>query len=341
MDIIKEADFRKELKSKPRSGYLFFGEEDYMKNYALHLAKETISPDPSFSFFNEIRFDPLSYSHDALLDALMPLPMMAERKIITVTGLDLNGMRQGDVDALCSTLAQLEEYDYNTVIISVAADKLDAGSLPKRPSALLKKLGEHLTLVNFEKNTPARLCAWVGKHFEHNGAYASPEICAFVIEYCGRNMFNLANETDKLSFYVISNGRKEVTQKDVLHVATPAAEYDAFAFTNAIGARRRDEALDILREFKLKKMDPIIIMGEITKTVCDTLSVVTLKEDGLTAKEISEVLKIHEYRVSVILKNGLKADICKRMLSRCREADLEIKLSRDGYAMLEKLICTI
>ncbi len=341
MEIIKEADLRKELKSKPRAGYLFFGEEDYMKNFSLRLAKETISPDPSFSFFNEIRFDPLSYSPEALLDALMPLPMMAERKIITVTGLDLNGMKQGEIDALCSTLAQLEEYDYNTVIVSVAADKLDPGNLPKRPSALLKKLGECLTLVNFEKNTPARLSAWVAKHFEHNGVFASPETCAFVIDYCGRNMFDLANETDKLSYYVIANGRQEVTKNDVTLVATPAAEYDAFAFTNAIGARRRDEALDILREFKLKKVDPIIIMSEITKTVCDTLSVISLKEDGLTSKEISEVLKIHEYRVSLMLKNGLKADVCKRMLTRCREADLEIKLSRDGYAMLEKLICTI
>ena len=341
MEIIKEADFRKEIKSKPGQGYIFFGEEDYMKSFALKLAKETLSPDPSFSFFNEISFDALSYSPDALLDALMPLPMMAERKLITVTGLDLNAMKPGEVDALCSTLAKLEDYDYNTVIISTASDRFDVGNLPKKPSTLFKKLSECLTPVNFEKNTPARLASWVGKHFEHNGARASAETCSFVIDYCGRNMFNLASETEKLSFYVLANGRQEVTKNDVLLVATPAAEYDAFAFTNAIGARRREEALDILREFKFKKVDPIIIMSEITRTVCDILSVMVLKEDGFTSKEISDALKIHEYRVSLMLKNSPKADVCKRMLTLCREADLELKQSRDGYAMLEKLICTI
>lgn len=341
MDIIKESDFRKEIKNAPRAGYLFFGEEDYMKSFAVRLASETISPDPSFSFFNEIRFDALSYSSSALLDALMPMPMMAERKLIVITGLDFGAMKQGEVDALCSTLAQLEEYDYNTLIINVAADRLDPGILPKRPSAILKKLGEYLTLVNFEKNTPARLSAWVGKHFEHNGVTASPDVCAMVIERCGRDMFNLASETDKLSFFVKYNGRTEVTREDVILVATPAAEYDAFAFTNAIGARKKDEALNVLRELKMRRLDPIIIMSEITKTVCDMMSVSDLKADGLTSGEIARILSIHEYRVSLMLKNNLKPETCKNMLKRCRETDLEIKSSREGYAALEKLICTI
>ena len=154
-------------------------------------------------------------------------------------------------------------------------------------------------------------------------------------------MFNLASETDKLSFYVRYSGRNEVLREDVLLVATPAAEYDAFAFTNAIGARKKDEALDVLRELKMRKMDPIIIMGEITKTVCDMTSVAILKEEGLTSGEISSMLKIHEYRVSLMLKNNLRASICKNMMNKCKEADLEIKQTRDGYAVLEKLICII
>ena len=31
MDILKEADFRKEIKGTPRTGYLFFGEEANFK----------------------------------------------------------------------------------------------------------------------------------------------------------------------------------------------------------------------------------------------------------------------------------------------------------------------
>lgn len=341
MVIMKEADFRKEIKSAPDKAYLFFGDEDYMKIFALKTATESVSPDPSLAFFNEIRLDSFTYSPDALLDALMPLPMMTDRKLVIISGLDIGAMKPPEVESLCATLDQLDEYDYNTVIINVAADRLDPGILPKRPSSLLKKLGEHAKLVNFEKNTPHRLAAWVGKHFEHNGVFASPEVCAYVVERCGRDMFALASETDKLSFYVLSADRTEVLKNDVELVAVPAAEYDAFAFTNAIAAGRKEEALNILADLKLRKTDPIIIMSEITKTACDMLAISSLRDDGLTAGEMSGALRMHEYKVSVMLRSCPRVEMCKAMVRRCRDADLELKSSREGYAVLEKLICVI
>ena len=51
MEILREADFRKEIKTAPRAAYLFYGDEDYMKKFALDAAISAISPDPSFAFF--------------------------------------------------------------------------------------------------------------------------------------------------------------------------------------------------------------------------------------------------------------------------------------------------
>ncbi len=339
--IIKEADFRKQIKSAPASGYLFFGEEDYMKKHALDTAIAAISPEPSLAFFNEIHFDSFSYSPEALIDALMAAPMMADRKIVVLSGLEFTSMKAHELDALLRALAYLDEYDYNTLIINTSADRFDAGLLPKRPSAALQKLSEHLVPVNFEKNSPARLNSWIAKHLEHNGVAASPDVCAFITERCGRDMFALANETDKLSFYVLSKGRNTLTREDVICVATPVEEYDAFAFTNAISARRRDEALEILYDMKRRRIEPIYICGEITRTVSDMLVVSVLRAEGLTQREISENTGIHEYRVGVIMRTLPDESMCKRMLERCHEADLSVKSYGDGYAVLERLICTI
>ena len=341
MDIIKEADFRKEIKSAPRAAYLFFGEEDYMKGFALKAASDAISPDPSLSFFNEMKLDALSYSPDALLDAMMPFPMGADRTLIVVSGLDINAMKTSEIDSLLSVLSKLDEYDYNTVIINTSSDRFDFGSLPKRPSALLKRFAEHICPVYFERNTPARLASWVGKHFSHNGAVASPAICAIVIESCGRNMYTLAQEVDKISFYVLSNGRQEVTRDDVINVSTPHEEFDTYALTNAIGTRRRDEALRILRDMKFRRLEPIIILAEISGTVSNMTAVATLAADGLTQGEIADALSIHEFRVGLMMKNGISLDVCRNMLKKCKEADLELKSGRGGYITLEKLICSI
>ncbi len=341
MDIIKEADFRKEIKTAPKKAYLFFGEEDYMKSFALKAASEAISPDPSLSFFNEMKLDALSYSADALLDAVMPLPMAADRKLIVVSGVDLNALKPSEIDALFSVLSQLDDYDYNTVIINASSDRFDFGVMPKRPSALLKRFSEHLCPVYFERNTPARLASWVGKHFAHNGAVATPDICALVIDRCGRNMYNLASEVDKISFYALSHGRREISRDDVVNISIAAEEFDAFALTNAIGARKKDEALRILRDMKFRRVEPIIILSEISVLVSNMTAVATLRSDGLTQGEISDVLSIHEYRVGLMMKGNISLEICQNMLEKCRIADLELKSGRGGYITIEKLICSI
>lgn len=341
MELLKEADFRKQIKSEPRVGYFFFGQEDYLKSFALKTAKEAISPDETFSMFNELRFDALSYSPEKLSDAIMAMPMMADRKLITVTGLDFNSLKAGEVDALCSVLSSLEEYSYNTLIISVASDKFDEGFVPKRPSKILIKLSEHLTPVYFEKISPARLSAWVGKHYVHNGVSADTEMCNLTVERCGRDMFNLASETDKISYYVLSCGRDKVCREDIIKASVSASEFDAFAFSNALTSGNREDALAVLSDMKFRRVDPIIIMSEIVSNICDSLSVSLLASDGLTSREISEILKMHEYKVSLILKSQRGIDRLKNILEKCRCADLELKLSRDGYSVLEKLICTI
>ena len=341
MNIIKEADFRRAIKSSPDKCYLFYGDEEYMKNYSLSLARQTLCPDETLAFFNEIKLDSISYSPSSLQDAIMPAPMMADRKLITVQGVDFKAIKQSDVDELCSVLDTLDEYDYNTVIIVTMADKFDAGRSPKSPSTTLQKLSERATCVNFEKNTPARLCTWLQKHFEHNGVSASSDVCMALIDRCGRDMYALANETDKLSYYALSGGRNAVTREDVTLIAIAATEYDAFAFTNAIAARRREEALGILYDMKSRRIDPIIIMGEVRRTACDIMSISTLMRDGATAAEISRTVGMHEFPVTKIMNAQIPDSVCRHMIDACQAADLEIKSFSDGYSVLERLICTI
>ena len=340
LKILKESEFRNEIKNSPAKAYLFFGEEDYMKNHALSLASKAISPDTAFAPFNDMRLDALSYTPAALSDMLMPMPMMSDRKLVVVSGLDFNAMKSGEIDSLCSVLGQLDEYDYNTVIINTSSDRFDWGILPKRPSALLTRLSEFATPVYFEKNSPSRLASWVGKHYEHNNVSAEPQVCMFTVEYCGRDMFRLALETEKISYYVLSSGRDQVTEDDVRSVSVNTNEYDAFAFTNAINASDKDKALMILGDLKAKKTDPILIMGEITRSVCDVVSVNEMLNGGFTVKEISDMLKIHEYRITLIVKSKFDDERSRILLRKCKKADMDIKSTADGYKVLEKLICT-
>ena len=343
--ILKEADFRKALKTNPTGGYLFFGEEDYMKSAAIRMARESVTEaDPAMAAFNDIRLDGLDFTPAALLDAMTVPPMGADRKVITVTGLNLSALRAADMDKLCEALAEIPDYPYNLVILSAAADTFDPGNLPKKPSELLTTLGEYLTPVWFERNTPAKLAGWVQKHYLHGGVQADPKLCQFTIEYCGRNMFTLANEVDKVACYIRAHGRDTLTEADIRTAAIPAMEYDAFAFTNAITERRRADALEILADLKLRRVEPLFILSEVSRVVCDLLAIRAMADGGRTPAEIGSELKMHEYRVGLYLKQARKTDLAllRNAVTAAEAADRALKRSAaDGYGVIERLICTL
>lgn len=343
LNILRESDFRKEIKTAPRTAYLFFGDEDYLKLSAVRLARETLCPDPSFLVFNEMRPDALDFTPDRLIDALMPMPMMADRKLIVLSGLDFTSMKPADLDALCDALSATNEYDYNTVLVLASADTFDAGYLPKRPSATLSKLSEVLTPVQFDRSSPAKLATWVARHFQHNGIDASPEFCARMITYCGSSMFSLANEIDKLSYFEAETGKPQANETDMKFVCTPATEYDAFAFANAMMDGKRDAALAILRDYKLRRVDPLVILGDVVRVFCDMVSVQAMLRSGSSDKEIAAVLKLHEFKVGLYRKSlaRLRSETLRDALTACGAADRTLKLSPQGYTALERLICSV
>ena len=188
------------------------------------------------------------------------------------------------------------------------------------------------------------ISGWVQKHYLHNGVQADPRLCQFTTEYCGRNMFTLANEVDKVSFYVRAKGRDTLTEADIRTAAIPAMEYDAFAFSNAITERRRADALEILADLKLRRVEPLYVLSEVSRVVCDLLAIRTMADGGQTAVEIGSALKMHEYRVGLYLKQARKTDIAllKGAITACQAADRALKSSAaDGYGVIERLICSL
>lgn len=343
MEYMKEEMFRKQLKKGLSGGYLFFGEEDYLKNFALHAVRETVCPDPTFALFNDIRMDAMDYSAGALLDALTPPPMMSETKLVTVSGLNLGALRPGEVDDLCEALATLPQYEYNVLIVSVPAGQMEEGTLPKRPSPILTRLSSYLMPVHFASISGARLVAWVGKHFQHHGVTASPEVCAYLIDFCGKSMFTLSSETEKLSCYVRWHGRDTVTKEDVAEVSVAEFSSDSFALANAVLDGRYEEAMHALEVMKFRRVEPVLILSEVSRVICDLVSVKALQEEGLPNGEIASLLKMNEYKAR-LYGNGAKEKSMKKLrraVELCSEADLALKVSPQGYLAIERLVCSL
>lgn len=343
-EIISEAAFRKLIGKTAGHAYLLYGEEDYLKAHAVRLARESICPDPAFAIFNDITVDAIDYTPDALLNAMSAPPMMADERLILLRGLDFTAMRAEEIDVLTETLAQLEEYDFNTVLIYAAAGMIDEGYSTKAPSATLKKLAEVVTPVHFEAPTDSKLNAWAGKHFAHLGVSADSATCAFLISFVGRNMFLLSAEIEKLAYYVKQNGRDTVSEADVRLVAVPQLSADAFALSNAILSGNYSEALSALAVMKFQRIEPLFVLGELSRTLCDMQAVKMLLDAGRTTADVGSILKIKSsYKVGLYCRAVSRIPTARlsRAIELCAAADAEVKRSYGDYSPIEKLICSL
>ena len=341
--IISEAEYRKQIGKTAGKAYLFFGDEDYLKVHAVRLTRENLCPDPAFAVFNDVTIDAVDYTPEGLLAAMSAPPMMTDGKLVLLRGLDFTAMKQSEIDGLVEALAMLSEYDLTTVVIYVAAGLIDAGYLPKRPSPLFKRLAEVAVPVQFDTVSGARLVAWCAKHFAHFGVTAGPDECRALLDLAGQNMFVLASEIEKLAYYVRANGRAALTVADVRGVASPQYSINAFALSNAVLSGNYKEALEALAVMKFERAEPTVVLGELSRTLCDMHAVRLLLDAGRTTKEIADILKQNEYKVGLTVRavSRVSAERITRAVDLCAAADLSLKRSAGDYAAIETLICSL
>lgn len=342
-EIMSEAMFRKQIGKTAGHAYLLFGEEDYLKSHAVRAVREDVCPDPVFGVFNDITIDVADYTAEGFINAMSAPPMMTEGKLILLRGLDFTAMRGEEVDDFCEVLSLISEYDFNTVLVYVAAGLVDEG-YGKKPQGVLKKLAEVAIPVKFESPTEAKLGAWVGKHFAHYGVSASPADCAFLTSYVGHSMFVLAAEIEKLASFVKAHGRDVVTGEDIRFVAVPQLSADTFAFSNALLAGNYRAALDALAVMKFQGIEPVVVMGELSRTFCDMQGAKMLMEAGRPLSDVMSVLKIKsEWKANNYCRAASRTTLARlsRAVELCAVADMQVKRSYDDYSAIEKLICSL
>ncbi len=329
-------DFKAELR-RLSGGYLFCGEEDYLKRYYMGAARNAVTE--KNDIFNRILITADNYSADNLMSSIESLPVMNDKKFIEISGLPFNEMREQDIEDMTEVLSKLPDYEYDVLIIYADAENFDAGT-PKQPSKLFKKLSKVVKPVLFPRETPARLAAWVAKHFAAELVVAPPDAVNALLAKCGCDMSVLSSEIEKLCWYLKAANREKLTEADVALVASESKEIAAFDFTNAILDGKISKALSILTELRLKKEKPEIILSGISKVICELCAVKALMESGSGSQMIAQKLKMHPFKAGLYMKSASAADSdkLKRLAAICYDADIRIKSTPlDSYGVLDRL----
>ncbi len=339
-----------ELKSKLRSNklsgvYLFSGEEDYLKRHYVSMLREKILTDPAFDTFNHLRCEGASIDFGTLLDAVKSPPMMADYKLIEWDNADFEAMKESELEAFASLVLLVAEHPYAVLVFRVGAAGLNAGTA-KRPTALYRRLTENtetVFAVNFETATDSQLLGWLNSHFAHEGLSATGDGMRTMLDRVGHNMDILSSETDKLACYCAVHGLHTVTAELVCAVCTSTAEDDAFGLSNAILAGDVKGAYRRLHDLRRRRVDPMLVLAQLTRLFSDLTSVSLLLAEGASAATVASALSMNEYKAGLYIK-GARARSSAALahaLEACREADLAAKSGVDPSPRLDRLIAEL
>lgn len=334
------AEFRKSLKGGLSGGYLFCGDEEYMKRFCLAEARKAVCP--GGDNFGIVMLDSES-PPGRLEEELSSPPFMgvSGRKLVELHGVDFGALPQSGLDELCAVLSAKNAYATSVVIIYALPGELDVGRLPKMPSKTFAALSGAVTPVVFDYEAPAALSKWIARHFAADSLTVTQEACALLLGLSGRDMTRLSGEIEKLSALTLSRGLAEVTADAVREVVGRVTDMGAFDFANAVLDRDIPRAMTLLAELKNRRERPEMIFASFVKVFTELYTVKALFDSGVPRQEISSRLKLHDFKTGMYLSAAAKTTSARLegLLERCADTDIKLKSSSlDSEMLLDRLV---
>ena len=236
------------------SGYLFYGEESYLREYYLGVLRKTLVP-AEFEEFNYHRMEGKDLSIQTLADAVEAMPMLAERTLVEVTDLDLFKLNEDQREKLIALLNDIPPYCCIVFVYDTIEYK------PNRTmKKLMKAVTDHLEAVEFRPASGSELTAWIARRFRALGKDIDRQTAEYLIFLCGDLMTGLVPEIEKIGAYVKGN---TVTQKDIDAVADPVLSAQVFKLSDAVLQGQYDKAASILGDLLRMQTEPILILASL------------------------------------------------------------------------------
>jgi DNA polymerase-3 subunit delta len=174
------------------------------------------------------------------------------------------------------------------------------------------------------------LQAWIAEQFKLRETKADPDACRLLLEVVGDDLYDLANEVDKLATWAGAEGR--VTDADVDALVAPRAESPGYVLTDAWGSRDVGGVLRAAERMLERSGEPRSrtiprVVGSLTNHVARIRSCQLLEAEGLSAKDAAARLKMHPFYVQKLYAQArnYSPDELRGVTLRLAELDHAVK----------------
>lgn len=307
--------------------YYLYGKETYLVDRAVELVKDR-ALEPATSSFNLDQFDGKEANVGKILGAVKTVPMMAKKRLVLVRRAD-----ELPADELNQLIAYVEK-PYAESCLVLVGEKVD---LRMKFFAAWKKNGQ---ICKLEPIPERALPAWVISEAKRRGACLGPGAAEALCDELGSNLGALADAIERLALFVAGRPQAEISVEDVEELTTSRKQRTVFELADAIGDRRRGDALRLLSALLVQREAGVKLVFMLARHLRQLLTAKELLAQRFSG-DLAQRLGVPPFAVNAIRQQARRLDgaALDRMHGALFDADRALKSSRlDEARILEGMV---
>lgn len=335
---MNEAELKSKLKERKNGFFVFYGDNEYLKDYYASVLKKGVTDND----FNYSRFERDEFAFQYIDEFLTTFSFGGDRKLLEVSSPQITKWSDKELSALAELLDT--DFEDMTVLFIYRKGEFESKLIPppKAPAkitplySLSVQMQKNCYFVEFPMSDTSKLITWINRHFEKAEIPVSPDAPKHLIDFCGNDMYILKGEIEKLCTVCTTVSVEEINKYCCSNV-----EYQTFDLSEALAVGNVTKVREIFLNLKLKKADPLMIMGTLTKSFYDMLIAKEAKKEGVSSSQLAKDMAMNSWVAEKRMRSvsTIKSDYLKNAVSLCAECDKKLKsFSADQYAHIELLL---
>ncbi len=313
---------------------LLYGKEQYLVNWAENLLVSTyVNPDTMQMDYTV--FDAASSELYEITNACETIAMLSEKRVVAVNFGLKSRLKAEDI------LNEISDLPSETLLILT----FEKENLEKEVFDAAKGKA---TLYDFTSLDNSLFRSFIGKRLRTAGKTISNAALKEFVEISGYfqkgsdyTLYSLENDLKKIIAHCSGD---EISREEISELTDGNIEKDIFKLVDAISRNRKDEAYRMLHNLLSAGEEISKILYMIVSQLEIILSVKELREKSMTASQIHNATRIHEYRIKKAIPVADRYSIkkLKHILINAYEIDNNYKSGLiDGRLAIELFIAEI
>jgi DNA polymerase III subunit delta len=326
--------------------YIYYGQDEpTLKEKLADFCRQQM--DPSLVDLNRIRLDGRVVTIGEIESAARSLPFMADVRLVIVDNITDSAAGRAVVDQIEALINTLPD-STRLIFYETGLYDEDSDSAGKRAAGRQQALKKLINLVDnnprgkaVECPLPKDMTRWLQERAKHHEASLDTPGARLLAERVGSNLIQADTEIAKLATYA---GDRAISEKDVAELTPISPEANIFKMVDALGQRKGQIALRLLRQLLDDDDEPLRIFGMIVRQYRLLILMREQIDSGQPVRWASQVLKLNDYVASKIAEQAkqYRMEHLERIYEILLETDENIKTGKmNGELALETIVARL